>query len=457
MPSRHYLLEFPGLAAWLVLLAGCATHADRLREVRMPFYEGRVAEAAAAIDRHLARNGNDADVLKLDRAVVELTAGRPREAEQTLRGVRDRFDFLEQESLGEKAFSYLTDDNVVAYAGEDYEKVLVRAFLALSNLMTDGGDAVAYGLQTTDKQDQIIQAGVDKEGENPKLSYKRVALGAYIHGALCEETNANYDDAARSWAKVVSWEPSYPYGQRDVERAVGGRHSQRGNGVLYVFTLVGRGPYKVESLEVPTTVALLIADRIVSSVTKRSLPPTIAPIKVPKVVLSVNRIRNVNVSVDGKPVARTETITDVGDLAVQQYEAIYPQVIGRAVARRVVKKGVVYGAKEAIKVDNPWVNLAMDAGGVVWEATEKADLRCWGLLPDKIQVLRLELPAGEHHIGLRAANGSSILGAESGRTVRIADGRNTYLMASFPDDRLVGEIMTNQESEPAPATVGMAR
>ena len=38
--------------------------------------------------------------------------------------------------------------------------------------------------------------------------------------------------------------------------------------------------------------------------------------------------------------------------------------------------------------------LALDVAGVVWEATESADTRCWGLLPDKIQVMRLELPAG---------------------------------------------------------------
>ena len=31
---------------------------------------------------------------------------------------------------------------------------------------------------------------------------------------------------------------------------------------------------------------------------------------------------------------------------------------------------------------------------MAWEASEAADTRCWGLLPDKIQVLRIELPAG---------------------------------------------------------------
>ena len=41
-------------------------------------------------------------------------------------------------------------------------------------------------------------------------------------------------------------------------------------------------------------------------------------------------------------------------------------------------------------------SVALDIAGIAWEATEAADTRCWGLLPEKIQVLRIELPAGRH-------------------------------------------------------------
>ena len=106
------------------------------------------------------------------------------------------------------------------------------------------------------------------------------------------------------------------------------------------------------------------------------------------------------------------------------------------------KKGVVYASKEAIHTDNPLVELAFDAGGVVWEATESADTRCWGLLPDKIQVLRLELPVGDHQLTLRAARGPQPLGPDSHATVHISQGRNTYMLANFPDTHMVGQILT---------------
>ena len=434
-------------AAWLLLLSfltGCSTYADHLREIRQEFYSGEIALANARIDKRLKRPGGDANVLKLERSMIELCTGNPQQAEKLLREVRDEFDHLDQTSLGESTLAMLTDDNAVAYAGEDYEKVLIRSMLALSNLMHDGGDARAYSLQVTDKQNQIIESGTNETGNNPKLAYKRVAFGAYLEGVLCEATHNNYDDVARSWAKVVSWEPDFRHGQADLQRATYGRHSQPGNGVLYVFTLVGQGPYKEETVEIPSTAAMLIADRIISHNANHTLPPTLAPIKVPKVMVPVNEVSTVRVAVNGQPCGTTETVTDIGQLAVQQYEAVYPQVLARAVVRRAVKKGIIYAGKEAMVVDNSLVNFAMDAGGVVWEATEAADTRCWGLLPAQIQVLRVELPAGDHQVGLAPASGYSVLGSEESTTVHIANGHNTYLLANFPRRRLVGQIVSSR-------------
>lgn len=423
--------------------SGCATHGDRLESIRAAFNAGRIEQAESIVEREISRRKSDADVLKLDRAIVQLADGRAAEAERTLREVRDRFDYLEQKDAGESILSTLTDDNRLAYAGEDYEKILIRCFLALSNLMADGQDASAYALQVGDKQRQIINAEGDSAGENPRLAYKKVALGAYIHAAIQEATHTNYDEAARAIQLVANWEPAFKEASEDLKRVSSGRHSEPGHGVLYVFTLVGRGPYKVERAETPTSSALLIADRILTATSKHSLPPTIAPIKVPVVVRSENRIDSVLVETDSGASGVTQTITDVGQLAVDQYEAIFPQVMARAVVRRVVKKGAVYATKSAANVNDPLASFALDAAGVLWEATESADTRCWGLLPDRIQVLRLELPVGEHAVTLTPASRKSPIGSAASHTVGIEDGRNTYLMANFPEDRLVGEILVS--------------
>ena len=282
MPRPHA----PAVLLAALLGAGCATHAEQLRDIRTAYHAGDTAGAGAKLDAALAGAGRDADVLKLDRATVLLSEGKPREAEALFREVRDHFDAKEGRDLAEGALALLADDQKLAYSGEDYEKVLVRLMLALSDLFAGGSDAGAFALQVNQKQQEIIDKSksVDGDGKNLKERFKLVPAGAYLHAALREETQTNYDDAARSLELVTKWQPDFAPARADLERVRTGRHSQPGHGVVYVFALVGRGPYKEERAEVATTVSLLVADRILSAAGRQALPPTIAPVKVPRVV-----------------------------------------------------------------------------------------------------------------------------------------------------------------------------
>ena len=443
--SRALFIIFNCL--WIILIGGgCTTYAQRVTQIRAAYYENGIASADTLLSTAIQKDRVNADVLKLDQAMIQLASGHAQEAEQTLREVRDRFDALEETSLSEKTLSYLTDDTRRAYAGEDYEKVLIRSFLALSNLMHDGGDAEAYCLQMIDKQEQVIAAGANAKGENPKQSYPRVAFAPYLRGVLRESTHNSYDDAQRSYAAVLNWQPAFLSARNDLQRATTGRHSAPGNGVLYVFTLVGRGPYKEAVSEIPSSASLLIAGEILSSVGNNTVTPNVAAIQVPHLVATENDIQSVAVHVGPQPVGDTETVTDVTQLAINQHTAIYPSIVARAVARRCVKKGLLYGTKEATGSNrNTLSSVAIDMAGIVWEATENPDTRCWGLLPDKIQVLRVELPAGEHSITLRAvANNGGLSRSPVTQQVRIGDSRNTYLLATFPHAQLVGKALVSE-------------
>jgi hypothetical protein len=426
----------------IVGLVGCSSHTDRLRGARELYYRGELSAAEAVLAESQEKKPGEADVLLLDRAMVSLAQGNAQQAERQLREVRDHFDHFEQKSLAEGAVSFLTDDTTRAYPGEDYEKILIRVFLSLSNLMAGGGDAIAYAHQIDDKQQQIVQNGADSSGENPKLAYRRLAIGPFIHAMLREESHASYDDVARSHQLVVNWEPDYRDGQTHLQRALHGRHSQPGNGVAYVLVMVGRGPYKVEAIEPISSTALLIADRILSATGEHTLPPNIAPIKVPAVITTTTPIAEVMVAIDGQPQGTTATLTNIGDLCVAHYQATYHSVLARAVVRRVVKKAAVVASKEALGIErNSFANFAMDVGGIAWEATENADTRCWGLLPDEIQVLRLELPAGSHQLSLQARGRDGKTGPPRQLSIDVPNGRNTYVLANFPGMQAVGKVL----------------
>lgn len=435
-------------ALWLLALMqlGCATHLDRLEPIRNEYYSGNLEAARVTLEKQSRRHRRDREVLQLDQAMLELAAGRPAEAERLLRQVRDQFDHLEQASLAEGAASMVTDDTARSYSGEDYEKVLIRAMLSLTNLMHDGTDARAYALQVTEKQAEISERLADAEldARLRMEAYKQVALGPYVRAMLAEESPLTLDDAVRARVEVANFAPEFPAARSDLQRAEHEVPIPAGHGVLYVFTLVGRGPIKEEDHAEATQAALLVADRIVSAVSPRGLPPTLAPVPIPRVVRSPGAVQEVLVTVDHEAVGPTATLVDVGEMAILQQNARQPEIIGRAVARRVLKKGAIYAVKEGVDARSMSVeSLALNAVGIAWEASERADLRCWGLLPDRIQVLRVPVPAGTHTIRLQPSNRHGPFGTPAEKEIQVHSGRNTYLMAQFPESRLIGEILVS--------------
>lgn len=442
-PSRRFLV-----VPLLIALVGCASHFERIEPVRSAFYSGRLDEAQKLLESRDLRLRNG-DVKQLDRAMIELASGRPASSEQILRTVRDRFEKFEERSLAEEGVSLLTDDNVKAYPGEDYERVLVRVFLTLANLMRDGGDAAAYALQINEEQQQIIDQAQERHKDDAEavLAYKQVPLGPYVRAMLDEESPLTLHDASRARAQVVEWAPYFRDGKSDLQRVQYEAPMPPGHGALYVFALVGHGPVKEPVAEIPTQVSLLIADRIISSMSNRGLPPTLAPVWVPH-MKSFSTATTVRVEIGGRPVGQTATLMDIGEMAENQHAANYPHIIAQAVARRVLKKAVIYGVKEGIDAEHDSVSsILLDVAGVAWEAAETADTRCWSLLPDKIQVLRVELPTGEHELALRASCHGGVLSRATQTKIPIRDGRNTYALAIYPNSELVGQIVVSGQQQ----------
>ena len=96
-----------------------------------------------------------------------------------------------------------------------------------------------------------------------------------------------------------------------------------------------------------------------------------------------------------------------------------------AIARAVARSGVKLAITRAIETEagekNETVGRILgavaNAGAVL---SERADIRSWALVPDRLELLRLDLPAGEHRIVLSLPTGERVdLGAVSvvpGRT-----------------------------------------
>jgi hypothetical protein len=103
-------------------------------------------------------------------------------------------------------------------------------------------------------------------------------------------------------------------------------------------------------------------------------------------------------------------------------------------------------------------SAAIDLAGVAWEASEAADTRCWSLLPDRIQVLRLELPVGTHTLTLTVLDhGGRPLGDPVPQDVAVSDGRNTYLLVRASDAGFVGSPLTSGPAATGQKTIPTSR
>jgi hypothetical protein len=429
----------------MVWLSGCAWRQPYAQQGREAYWQGDVVRAEELLSKAAERR-RDRDCAQLDRAMAALVRGDVQQAELLLRETRDRLDHLQQASAAERGLSLLTDERAEAYAGEPYERVLVRTMLTLSSLLGDGVDAMAYSLQIEQEQAEVLRlAAAEQSDAAAAVAACGVAVGAYVQGAVNEATHARYDEARRAYASAASWSPAPQGLAADVQRATAGVHSAPGHGALYVLAMVGQGPIKQEVTAEATSAALLLADQLVSAMSDHSLPPTIAPVKIAEPAALPLLVDQVAVRIDGHLAGQTWTVTDVVQLAYAHSAATRDARIARAVARRCLKKGAVYGVKDATGVEAPWAELAFDAAGVAWEALERADTRCWALLPAQFQTLRLELPVGVHRLELQPQLHGTPVGPWYATTIVVTDGDSSYALAAFPSGRLAGRLVTSSD------------
>ncbi len=427
----------------LLLASGCATPMSKFELARESFVSGDLVKSHESLSGLAKSRRGFADAAALDLAMVELARGEARSAEERFRKLRDQFENQAKIAPIHEAAALITDDTARAFRPADYEKVMIRAMLVVCSLASDGADAESYALQAAMLQAELAEDAQERGVPNAKSVYQPIAFAPYMRGILREATHHDYDDAARSYELVTSVQPSFAPAHADVVRASVGAHSAPGHGVLYVIACVGRGPV-LEEVDAPTTSsAMQIASSVLNvqtNQTKESAAlalPNIASVKVPRVKIPFSRVVAVGVRDEGVGIGVTQTLTHVGELAVNQNDAEMPWTIARAVVRRATKETTVAATGKTLGLDGALGSLFHFAAASAWSSVEHADTRCWSLLPREIQVLRVELPSGEHNLKLNSlgSDGREI-GAGITKRVSMIDGKNEYLIVIVPDQTI---------------------
>ncbi|MCA9035192.1 MAG: hypothetical protein KDA91_08685 [Planctomycetaceae bacterium] len=463
-----------------ILLTGCHSWQKSHLAAVHYFEAGQLADSREQLTRSLESRGAEKELLTLDHAIVALADGDAQECESALREVRLKLDYLTQKDAGEQVTAFLSDENAIAWSGRDYERLMVDNILLLSSLVSNGTDSFAYATQVTkrcnDELKTLVAASQKAAGNQStpgdessvvrvashetlhgtggvdsltsSASLQPLAMAAYLTTAVMSESILRQDLAETARNQVGVWNKEFA--DRDAVADSGGFGMQcpAGWGAVHVIAMVGQAPeWKSESAE-PTSTALLLADRILSATGKHSLPPTIAPVQIGHPVVSADtppagfltgNVQTAGHHLPSQGIPLTFlTLVDLNQAAVDSYRTHRDQEIARAIARRIVKKGAVYAVKESQDVTrNSLVDLAVNIGGVIWEAMERPDLRSWRLLPARIEVARTQLPEGDSEVCIRTAGQRDPLRIP----VNIQNGRNTYVVLFVPNRSVSGKVL----------------
>jgi uncharacterized protein len=430
-------------AALLFFLSSCAGGSEFYREVDVQVAGGNHLKAVEAVRNNQYAYGDNGSVLfDLDLGLLYHYAGMPDSSNAHFFAAEKQIQELYTQSISLAALSTLTNDYVLPYDGEDFEKVLVNVFLALNYVEKGEPDEALVEARKVDLK--LRQYGRDYQGKN---RYQDDAFIRYIAGALYESAG-EVNDAFISYRKAFEAYTTYAkeyatptpsfllddlvrtatllsFGEEAATyAALGGRRYEKSGeqqGSILVIVYSGKGPLKEE---VRTTVS--IPDTAGTVHTFQLALPRFVPRRIP--------IRGYDVTAqrqgedDGAETSvhaeLAEDVTAIAGKALEDRLAfIYLKSGGRALMKFLAaEKAKAELKKKNNEVANLLGSIAVDLAVAV---TERADLRGWRTLPGEFQLARLNLLPGEYRLRIEAADGGKII---PGRPVTVKRGATSFVI-----------------------------
>lgn len=421
MQTSKFLL----LLALLCLSFGCSPYS--MEEVRLAFEQGDFDAALIELD---ADGKGEAKLPYLfERGLIAHYGDQFDESNRTFELAEITSDDLYTKSISREAVSLVTSDNLRAYAGSQYERLLIHYYRAFNYVYLNMPDDALVECR---KASGLLQFYADAD-EN--YEFIGAAFIAYL-SAILYEWAGDWNDAfiAYRWAERAYKQYGalgipFPQDvgeslvrlagklgfQEEFERyaATYGEPPENisDSGELILLYETGFAPFKVEENIV---FPILKVDPIVQEDADRDEKKVreysrqlvrrrnkryreieieyLLRVAIP--AYRSNRPRIVGIDADtASGRASGVLVEDIEAAAMKTFESELPTIMLRTVVRGVLKYLTFRRANKEGELVGRLVNL-------VNVATESADTRSWQTLPNQIFLVRLRLPAGKHNIAL---------------------------------------------------------
>jgi len=427
-----HLLRISAFLIFALFLPGCAslvTYTSRYVPVEESIANRNYEQAIKLIQEQQEKNyytQKDRLLFYLDMAISYYYAGNYEKSIQFFDRAEQTIEELYTKSVSNIAASFLLNDNVLDYAGEDYEDIYINVFKCIGYLELGLFDDAFVEIRRLNEKietlslkyadlvtalNQAVQT--DIEFRHGDIRFHNSALARYL-SYLIYRAEGEYDDARidlesihQLWAlqpDVYDFPMPTPIKGLDVDSDV----TQ-----VNVVSFVGRGPEKYAiGFKIDTYNGYILVYPLGESATAEKIIMNIEEgyhfkFSLPEIRPRESQVQFVEVYIDGEYGGHLELLEDMSQVAISTFRVKQPIIYLKTIARTVTKGIVAQEQKATIaeKTKDPIFNsLLLASVDVAVDISENADLRCWRLLPGKCMIGEFEVSPGIHDIEVRYLN-----------------------------------------------------
>ncbi len=392
----------------LFLLSACSNYASRIRGPRSDFEAGRYEPAYTELETLSGSEDNDQLLYLMDLGTVYHVAGKYEKAIQAFLKAEKIAELRDYTSVSEEAGSVLLNENIAKYKGEDFEKVLINAYLAIDyTLLGKYDDALVECRKVNHKLDIMISKG--------GMPYEQNSF-AKLLAAMLFEAQGELNDAFVDYRQLLKWKGKTEYlgipllrladrlqAMQELQEYrkkfpnVKNYQIKKGEAEIILLLEIGRSPIKVPS---PNFRLVPVFQR------------------------QYYNIDHGNLRVDGNSEGKSGSVYSVEDTAVRELDNRLAGIMAKKIGGVVLKQAAAIGVEQA--TDSP---LAGAVTSLLLHLTDDADLRSWTTLPAELHVLRAVVPAGTHQVSLdlTTRSGHAIKGVRQWNNLSLKSGQHVFL------------------------------
>lgn len=426
---KQVCLRALAVLIFALFASGCSSLSTRtgfyepiVEDLRAGEYDSAVAQIELAREKNKYAQ-KDRFLYYFDLGLAHHYAGHYELSNKWLTEAENTAEDLFTKSISRAAASLLLNDNILEYAGEDYEVLYTNLFKALNYLQLNRFEDAFVEIRRANLKLELLEmkyaeaadqirekmrsdtGAVELDYEIEKVRFNNSAFARYLSmhlyaaDGLYDDAEIDYNlfrEAYLTQPHVYEFDPPEVSWQTD-----------RG-GLISVVAMTGMAPVKEAlNLRIRTDKDLDLVQVLYDDPDNEAeYGQAYLPISedyyfkfaIPQIVYRHSRVEQIVVLADGVELGRLKLLEDIGSVARETFEAKKSLIYFRSLARAIVKGLAAHELKE--KADTGglegWLKkAAIDIGT---DLIENADLRSSRLLPGEIYVGDFSVAEGTYEL-----------------------------------------------------------